>query len=284
MDQVIASFHTECVVDEAFLRRLWVYTCATHDEVSALGEVEVRGPQLYIPDKFHLLPQERSPGHVEFDIDEVARFITRYVQSGQSPERVRLWFHTHVNMDVFFSFTDEETIKRLAKMMPLVVAVVTNQRGEALWRIVQSGTYTAEWLTSLPGDRPRGDELTGPRKEIDAVTRQPVWLKKWGFHQGHQSGDYDVDGFKVRDEKISVTLIVDGKSKRLKLQRLAPIEGVIEAFHLDDHVITVSGMLLSKDRKYPLIHGDVIKATKPNDKEPDREELPTTTHGPYDFV
>src|SRR3990167_7646109 len=188
MHHLLASFHAECAANEGFLRRLWIYTCATHEEVSALGEVEVQGSRLYIPNELHILPQERGPGHVELDMDEVAKFLTQHVRAGKNPERVRLWFHTHVNMSVFWSKTDEDTIERLAAMMPLVVAVVTNQSGEALWRIVQSGQYFVDWKTQLPGKRPFGEELKDAKAEIKSKTIESKW--NWGQYWKRGTDDY----------------------------------------------------------------------------------------------
>ena len=298
MDQLLASFHAECIASEEFLRRLWVYTCATHDEVSALGEVEIRGPQLYIPNILHLLPQERGPGHVEFDIDEVAKFLTQHVRAGKNPERVRLWFHTHVNMSTFWSMTDEDTIKRLANMMPLVVAVVTNQSGEALWRIVQSGQYFVDWKTTLPGKRPMGEELKDAKELIKANTIEPKyqswlpWRKKdddiddYSYLGGHAQHPEQKRTYTPPKEKpIRVQLIHGDVKKALKLRRLTPIEELIEAFHLENCELMISGVKIFKNLRYPLIDGDVINAV---DKEPkelihDTEGTPPGETGAYDF-
>ena len=296
-DTLLASFHAECIASEEFLRRLWVYTCATHDEVSALGEVEIRGQQLYIPDILHVLPMERGPGHVELDMDELAKFLTQHVRAGKNPERVRLWFHTHVNMSVFFSGTDEDTIKRLAAMMPLVVAVVTNQSGEALWRIVQSGQYFVDWRTDLPGKRPIGEELKEAKQVIDAKTIEPKWQKWFGYGKKDDADDYSYLGGHYqhpeqkrtaytppKEKLIRVSLIHGGEKKALKLRRLTPIEDLVKAFHLEDCEITISGVTMFNNMRYPLIDGDVIKAVEKEPKEPtsETEEKPGET-GAYDF-
>lgn len=88
----------------------WVMEAKT-DEISGFGTVKREGDIFYVLDAM-LLPQRNGAGHTDIEGTDVAR--TEYLLRNK-PGEVRLWWHSHVKMDVFWSGTDMATIKLLGQ-------------------------------------------------------------------------------------------------------------------------------------------------------------------------
>ena len=75
-----------------------------------------------------------SPGGTELDQESVATLIMEIDRAGADAGKLRLWFHSHGSMDVFWSQTDETCISNLANG-DYVLSLVTNKRGSTLARL-----------------------------------------------------------------------------------------------------------------------------------------------------
>jgi len=108
-------------------QKLDLYVDATTDEISGLGKVIVRNKKLYIED-IYLLKQESGGSSTELDQESVAEFMTEMMARNEPLESLKLWWHSHGTMGVFWSGTDEDTARKFGNgwMMSLVV----NRKGE----------------------------------------------------------------------------------------------------------------------------------------------------------
>lgn len=100
-------------------------------ECSGLGKVVVT-PDGYEVTEITLLEQENTSTHTEINAAAVckAMYALRESKGG-----VYFWWHSHVNMDVFWSGTDKATIEEIGQN-GLCVAVVFNKKREkrgAVW-------------------------------------------------------------------------------------------------------------------------------------------------------
>lgn len=94
-------------------------------EVSGFGRVQVTGKTIEVLDAY-LIKQEGGAAHTE--IDEVALGKLMY-EVREQPGVLRFWWHSHVNMDVFWSSTDKNTIEQLGAQ-GWCVATVFNKKEE----------------------------------------------------------------------------------------------------------------------------------------------------------
>jgi len=108
---------------EAFTQ-LFAYTYATNLEVSCLGSV-VQERNAFRITRFHLLPQIGSVAHTELAPNAVAELIEKLIGEGKAADAhsIRAWAHSHPNMSLFWSQTDEETCRTLVSdyLISLVV-------------------------------------------------------------------------------------------------------------------------------------------------------------------
>lgn len=101
-------------------------------EIGGLGTVVEDSDGLLITDVF-LLAQRVSVSDTELDTDAVFDFLARLVAEGGDPALVRLWWHSHADMDVVWSETDRTTIGSLPG--DFWVALLVNRRGELACRL-----------------------------------------------------------------------------------------------------------------------------------------------------
>lgn len=116
------------VIDEDVYRKVmfWVDR-ARSQEVSGLGNVvvdEKNGVMRVV--SAMLLPQKNQATHTEIDADAVAKAM---FQNKDSPGELKWWWHSHVQMGVFWSGTDTTTIREWGDN-GWVLATVFNQKRE----------------------------------------------------------------------------------------------------------------------------------------------------------
>jgi hypothetical protein len=101
-------------------------------EIGGLGTVAADADGLLITDVF-LLAQKVSASDTELDTEALFDFLARHVAEDGDPAQVRLWWHSHADMDVVWSETDRATIRSLPG--DFWVALLVNRRGEVVCRL-----------------------------------------------------------------------------------------------------------------------------------------------------
>lgn len=96
-------------------------------EISGLGRAKwcdkIMG---YRVTKTYLLEQENGPASTDIDPNAVAKLM---YESKDDDGYLNFWWHSHVNMGVFWSGTDMDTMRQFAGH-GMVVATVFNKKGE----------------------------------------------------------------------------------------------------------------------------------------------------------
>ena len=147
--------------------RLYVRLCPF--EISGLGEVEILPAGFLVTDLF--LPRQRCYyTFTELLPDELARFLIAYVSRGKDPAKLTFWWHSHAEMDVFWSPTDDYTARGFHN--DYMLSLVTNKAGDSLCRLdlFQPLTLTIDRLPVIPAAGPHADDTQIAdliRKEID---------------------------------------------------------------------------------------------------------------------
>jgi hypothetical protein len=115
-------------------------------EIGGLGEVERCGPNLLITDLF-ILPQKISPSETELDSAAIFEMLQGCVAESRDPASLCLWWHSHAEMDVEWSETDERTIASFPG--DFMLSVVGNKAGAFACRL-DTLHPTRQVLTDLP--------------------------------------------------------------------------------------------------------------------------------------
>lgn len=115
--------------------KLKYYTHFAPGEVSGMAKTSINGDGDIVVVDIELFEQECTGGTTDIDDASMAKFMHLMSQRGESLKSWNLWWHTHANMNVFWSGTDTGTINAHKDAYDFLVSVVTNKKGEFLGRI-----------------------------------------------------------------------------------------------------------------------------------------------------
>lgn len=191
--------------------RSWTYHAK--GEVSGLGLVEAnfedgRIESLEITDAF-IVRQTCSASSTELDQEAVGQLLVELEREGKA-NQLKLWWHSHGDLGVFWSQTDDANVRRM-RTDDYLVSIVINKRWDILARV---DWFSPVRLTvdELPAhilindhrvdaqSKQDVEELveevsytivkpkTAPRfrtcpPEVDEVLRDPFGFWDWGYHE-----------------------------------------------------------------------------------------------------
>jgi hypothetical protein len=141
-------------------------------EIGGLGTLLEDAEGLLITDLF-LLSQKVSASDTELDAEALFDFLGRLMAEGGDVAGVRVWWHSHADMDLIWSQTDCTTIGSLPG--DFWVALLVNRRGEIVCRLdafrPQRQTWEIPLVEVLDGDRRDPETL---RASIDREILEKV--------------------------------------------------------------------------------------------------------------
>ena len=108
----------------------WFGYCMPEDKMKELGI----DAHFYVED-IYVVDQECTGVKSDMLPNAVSNLCIKLKDEGKDPSRLKLWGHSHVNMDTGFSGTDEATIETL-QLEPLI-SIVLNKRGDVNIRVDQ---------------------------------------------------------------------------------------------------------------------------------------------------
>ena len=157
------------------LDKLLLYAARCPVEIGGLGTVTEDSEGLLITDVV-LLAQKVSAWDTELDAEALFDFLGHLVAGGGDAAGVRLWWHSHADMDLIWSDTDCATIANLPG--DFWVALLANRRGETACRLDIFAPRRQTWdlpLKEIP-DGPDGEarDLQALRASIDREILEKV--------------------------------------------------------------------------------------------------------------
>jgi hypothetical protein len=100
-------------------------------EISGLGTVHEHVDGTIVVDGLYVFKQQCNPGFTQIDREDLSAFYTKMIEDGKEEEinRMKFWWHSHVNMPVFWSGTDIQNMVDLNNSNYLV-SIVTNKSSD----------------------------------------------------------------------------------------------------------------------------------------------------------
>lgn len=180
----------------------WFGYCMPDDEKDSRGIEE----NFYIED-IYVVDQECTGVKSDMLPTAVSDLCVKLMDEGKDPSRLKLWGHSHVDMDVGFSGTDESTIEKL-ELEPLI-SIVLNKRGDVNirvdqwepWRHSFPCTYnvedvqliSSEWADEMVKNHVKKPKVTYGLKK--SKTKNGVIKSSWHDHYGTGWDSTDTWGF-----------------------------------------------------------------------------------------
>lgn len=134
-----------------------------------------------------LLDNTATGTHATMSPETLARFMQKKMRKNQSIKDYKVWWHSHVDFDAFFSGIDTGTIEQSTEF-PYLISIVGNKRGKFLCRF---DTYSPERITIHPkleiatheDSRLRAECFKQVRKMVKEIQYTPRWMKKEDFEK-----------------------------------------------------------------------------------------------------
>jgi len=150
-------------------------------EISGLGRVKIEGNTVRIVDMV-LLEQEVTGATTDITPDAVSKALfDAYKDGGLAKGELLWWWHSHVDMGVFWSGTDMATIKEFGGKGRLF-ATVFNKKYESRSAYFQAGTdiYPEIFVDNIATELDYGldsNEIAQLDKDFAELVKPKVWNK-----------------------------------------------------------------------------------------------------------
>lgn len=115
-------------ITEKALKKLRYYVDDCDTEISGLGKVHMTENGFEIYD-IELLQQTVTMINSSIGAEDLAKFMFDKINAGESIKDYKVWWHSHVNMESYFSGLDEQTIEQSTEY-PFLISIVSNKRNE----------------------------------------------------------------------------------------------------------------------------------------------------------
>ena len=153
-------------------RKMRLYTDLCPWEVSGLGLLD-EVDSGYVMTDLLLVEQEVTSLATALDGRAVSDLISRLLDAGEDPSRLKVWWHSHAREAVFWSGEDERTISTFQN--DYMLSIVSNHARKHLARVDRYAPRTTTWVWVDPpdgADDPGADEVAAARSELEAVVRR----------------------------------------------------------------------------------------------------------------
>jgi proteasome lid subunit RPN8/RPN11 len=150
-------------------------------EVSGMGEVQVDG-DTYVVTDVYLLKQRSTASDTHLSAEALVDLRVELDQQGKGQEGLKLWWHSHADMNTFWSQTDTETQAMLVSDVDWMLSIVLNKKRSIRACI----DYRKAGLTIKADDLPVFVETGGVKekelldKEFDAKVTETGWGGGYG--------------------------------------------------------------------------------------------------------
>ena len=116
------------IIPKAIEERIHSYVMSVPSEIAGMGKVSINGDDITV-EEVMIYEQEVTGATADLSPQAIAKWQTELVRAGESPKNWRLWWHSHANMQAFFSGRDTDTIDQQTEG-DWMVSLVVNKRRE----------------------------------------------------------------------------------------------------------------------------------------------------------
>lgn len=135
MGKILAAKSEDLLVKftEVTWRKIQAWVGMTTKEISGMGLVKQEDNELYVYDVF-LIEQENTSSYTDIDDTALLKLFNELLSAddadnGNRIDNFKFWFHSHANMGVFWSGTDDGCIEKVMQSAPWFVSAVFNREG-----------------------------------------------------------------------------------------------------------------------------------------------------------
>ena len=132
-------------ISEKLYHKIYGLTVLAEGEISGFGKTEKRDNTIVVTD-LKIFPQVCTSAHTTLSGEALTEMYVKLVQEGENPKNWNFWWHSHVDMDTYFSNIDVDTLEKLSKNDGRIVALCTNRHGEYATTIYKNSKPVKEGI------------------------------------------------------------------------------------------------------------------------------------------
>ena len=125
-------YNISIAIKEKALKKIQNFIELAPGEISGLGTISKQYNHFIIEDVF-LFKQQNTSASTTLDVEEITAMLVGKMQKNEDVSNIKLWWHSHANMGVFWSGTDDSTINNFDNKEYLI-SLVSNKEGQILCR------------------------------------------------------------------------------------------------------------------------------------------------------
>jgi hypothetical protein len=129
----VRSKFTTLYVDPTVMKRIHYYAAAAEGEVSGLGTIIKDDKGRHIVNAVYLLEQESSGADTDLKPEAISKLMIDIMNKNEDPAALKFWWHSHANMGVFWSGTDDTCAETLSR--EYAFSLVVNKQREMRCRL-----------------------------------------------------------------------------------------------------------------------------------------------------
>lgn len=160
------------------------YVEAIDDEISGFGKISINNNHTITIEDLTIFEQEVTGASSSLDGASIANFMTEMTKANQSLEGWNLWWHSHNDMDTFWSTTDTNTMDENPTKAPFMLSLVTNNKRQFRARLDTYEPFAMN-LDDIPVfiDYPKDNTLKSlVEKEVKKFIKKPKPLTLISSH------------------------------------------------------------------------------------------------------
>ena len=185
-------------IEPLAIKKIQYWADAADGEVSGLGIIEKRDDIVVVTEAF-ILDQECTGADTELDPEAISKLMIDIINADKDPACLKFWWHSHVNMSVFWSGTDNECAETLSNEYAFSLVVNKQRDRKVRFDLYQPFRMTADNLKLV--ELVEEDEIL--KEECKKDVKDKVKSKNWqnnrrGYYCGSYGNDsiHDLDKFK----------------------------------------------------------------------------------------
>lgn len=124
----------KCYIENKAWQKMQYYIQNIDAEISGLGKTYVKDGDIYVTD-LTIFKQEVTGVNTDLSQDNRALFQNELKKKGEDVSKWNLWWHSHVNMNVFWSGTDDKAVENDMGKIPYLLSIVSNKKKEIKTRV-----------------------------------------------------------------------------------------------------------------------------------------------------
>ena len=160
---------------EVSLFKMSQYVKQSDAEVSWMGFVSRDKPLLYTVEDVFLMPQEVSAASTDIDAD--SWFELEKELGMEKMQTVRFWGHSHVNMEINPSETDDVTMETLSMGTEWYIRAICNKKGSMKCSVFVYSENVAfhDCVWTQPEDKEKASRCQAIGEELDLLVRKKTY-------------------------------------------------------------------------------------------------------------